>query len=145
MASLVGKDIELDAQTEPSVAALAVRTLPHRQMLCMLVAPLWCDLGCCSPESPTVMLIKAAANPRLFYCPLGSDGLPLKSTINLRQATSTPLLTRRRTSIMTSASNLNMTSNLNFTQCSGARSGPRVTGTATARSRTRSHDRVMAC
>ena len=30
--------------------------------VCMLVAPLWCELGCCSR---TVMVVKAAANPGL--------------------------------------------------------------------------------
>ena len=47
MSSLVGKDTELDATGSA----------------CTLVAPLLCDLICCSL---TVVVIKAAANPRLF-------------------------------------------------------------------------------
>ena len=58
MSCPVGKDILLDAvgrQFEPYLTARCV---------CMLEAPLWCDLGCCSR---TVVVIKAAANPRLYW------------------------------------------------------------------------------
>ena len=33
----------------------------------MLVAPLWCDLGCCSQTVVVQVIIKAAVNPRLFF------------------------------------------------------------------------------
>ena len=54
---LVGKDIELDAvsrHVEPYLTAGCV---------CMLVAPLWCDLGCCYR---TVVVMKAADNLSLM-------------------------------------------------------------------------------
>ena len=35
--------------------------------VCMLVAPLWCDLGCCSQTVVVQVIIKAAVNPRLFF------------------------------------------------------------------------------
>ena len=52
MSGLVGIDIELD----DSVGSLNP-TLPQGAFVCMLVKPLWCDLGCCSR---TVEFVKAA-------------------------------------------------------------------------------------
>ena len=46
---------------KPGCSQSPFQPLPYRQMcVCMLVVPLWCDLGRCSQ---TVMVIKAAANP----------------------------------------------------------------------------------
>ena len=57
---VVGEDIVLDSLSvgrrfEPNLTVTA-------GCVCMLVPPLWCDLGCCAR---TVVVIKSAAKPRL--------------------------------------------------------------------------------
>ena len=80
LSSLVGLDIKLDAvgrQFEPYLDAGCV---------CMLLAPLWCDLGCCSR---TVVVIKAAANPRLCKFKFNNVTRPDMSGSSQRSSPST--------------------------------------------------------
>ena len=68
MSSLVGKDTQLDAvgrKFEPCLTAGSV---------CVLLAPLWCDLGSCSPTSPTVVAVEAAAKRGLLWKAFAADG-----------------------------------------------------------------------